>query len=119
MLRSAWRAGGRPCLRNVNCPLGPATKLSKPFASVNSPVLRITYTLRAYGYRLSLKLLWLGYTVAEVSCPTKYFEEASSINFSRSVRYGLGCVATAIEFRLAKLQLVSSRLFPASLEDAC
>jgi glycosyltransferase involved in cell wall biosynthesis len=65
-----------------------------------------------FDNQMLAQILWLGYTVAEVSCPTKYFEEASSINFSRSVRYGLGCVVTAVEFRLAKLQLVSSRLFP-------
>lgn len=60
------------------------------------------------------QVLWLGYVVAEVSCPTKYFPEASSIDFPRSVRYGLGCVATAIRFRLAKMGLVGSRLFPAT-----
>ena len=55
---------------------------------------------------------WLGYRIAEISCPTKYFPEASSINFRRSVRYGLGCLATAITFRLSKTRLVDSKLFP-------
>jgi glycosyltransferase involved in cell wall biosynthesis len=58
------------------------------------------------------EILWLGETIAEVSCPTKYFEEASSIGFGRSVRYGLGCVTTALTFRLARLGIVRSRLFP-------
>lgn len=58
------------------------------------------------------QILWLGYVVAEVSCPTKYFPEASSIGFRRSVRYGLGCVATAITFRLARTGLLRSPLFP-------
>lgn len=58
------------------------------------------------------QILWLGETVAEVSCPTKYFPEASSIGFGRSVRYGLGCVATAVTFRLARLGLVRSPRFP-------
>lgn len=58
------------------------------------------------------QILWFGYTIAEVSCPTKYFPEASSINFGRSVRYGLGCLATAFRFRLAKLGFLRSRLFP-------
>jgi glycosyltransferase involved in cell wall biosynthesis len=58
------------------------------------------------------QILWVGETIAEVSCPTKYFEEASSIGFRRSVRYGIGCVATAVTFRLARLGLVRSRLFP-------
>lgn len=58
------------------------------------------------------EILWIGETIAEVSCPTKYFDEASSINFRRSVRYGIGCVATALVFRLARLGIVRSRLFP-------
>ena len=51
------------------------------------------------------QVLWLGYVIAEVSCPTLYFPEASSINFRRSVKYGLGCLSTAASFRLAKLGL--------------
>jgi glycosyltransferase involved in cell wall biosynthesis len=58
------------------------------------------------------QVLWLGYVVAEVSCPTKYHPEASSIGFGRSVRYGLGCVATAVAFRLARLGLLRSPMFP-------
>jgi glycosyltransferase involved in cell wall biosynthesis len=41
-----------------------------------------------------------GYRIAEVTCPTKYFEEASSINFSRSVKYGLGCLLISIQYAL-------------------
>jgi hypothetical protein len=41
-----------------------------------------------------------GFRIGEISCPTKYFDEASSISFSRSVRYGLGVVAEAVRFRL-------------------
>jgi len=62
------------------------------------------------------QILWLGYTVAEISCPTKYFAEASSINFRRSVRYGLGCLSTALKFRLSKMKLLNSALFPWSLK---
>jgi glycosyltransferase involved in cell wall biosynthesis len=51
-------------------------------------------------------------TMAEVSCPTRYLAEASSINFWRSVRYGFGCLWTALLFRLAKIRLVRSKLFP-------
>lgn len=65
-----------------------------------------------FDNQMLAQILWLGYTIAEVSCPTKYFEEASSINFRRSVRYGLGCVATALRYRLARWHLVESRLFP-------
>lgn len=57
------------------------------------------------------QVIWLGVSIAEISCPTKYFKEASSINFRRSVVYGLGCVATACAFRLAKMRLVRPKLF--------
>ena len=45
---------------------------------------------------------WLGFQIGEVSCPTSYAPDASSINFARSVRYGFGCLGTAAQFRLAK-----------------
>jgi glycosyltransferase involved in cell wall biosynthesis len=43
-----------------------------------------------------------GFRIGEVSCPTKYFEEASSINFRRSVKYGLGVIGTTLQFALQK-----------------
>jgi len=49
------------------------------------------------------EVLWRGYRIGEVSCPTKYFAEASSINFTRSLRYGFGCLGTGAAFRLAAL----------------
>ena len=57
------------------------------------------------------QILWHGFTIGEVSCPTKYFAEASSINFSRSVKYGFGCLSTGLKFRLAKMGLARPRLF--------
>ncbi|KQM67482.1 glycosyl transferase family 2 [Sphingomonas sp. Leaf17] len=54
---------------------------------------------------------WFDFRIGEISCPTKYFAEASSINFRRSCIYGLGCVRTAIVYRLAKMKLVRSALF--------
>ena len=54
--------------------------------------------------------IYLRYRLGEVSCPTKYFPEASSINFSRSVRYGLGVVATSLKFRLQKMGLGRFRI---------
>ncbi|MFO7601694.1 MAG: glycosyltransferase family 2 protein [Candidatus Desulfacyla sp.] len=58
------------------------------------------------------QIIWFGFAIAEVSCPTRYADEASSINFTRSVKYGIGCLTTALSFRLAKMGLFSSRLFP-------
>ena len=46
-----------------------------------------------------------GYSIGEISCPTKYFPEASSIGFARSVKYGLGVVGTSLEFRACRLGL--------------
>ena len=65
-----------------------------------------------FDNQMLAQILWLDYTVAEVSCPTRYFDEASSIDFARSVKYGLGCVATAVGFRLARWGLSSSALWP-------
>ncbi len=65
-----------------------------------------------FDNQMLAQIVWHGFTIAEVSCPTKYFPEASSINFSRSVKYGLGCLGVGAQFRLAKLGVVSSRLFP-------
>ena len=58
------------------------------------------------------EIAWLGMPIGEVSCPTRYAPEASSINFGRSIKYGFGCLATAVVFRLAKMRLVRSRRFP-------
>jgi glycosyltransferase involved in cell wall biosynthesis len=65
-----------------------------------------------FDNQMLAQILWHGFTIAEVSCPTKYFSEASSINLRRSIRYGFGCLATALAFRLAKMGLIRSRLFP-------
>lgn len=65
-----------------------------------------------FDNQMLAQILWLGYAVAEVSCPTKYFPEASSINLPRSIKYGLGCLFTAVEFRLTKMRLISSKRFP-------
>lgn len=65
-----------------------------------------------FDNQMLAQIHWLGYTIAEVSCPTKYFPEASSINFSRSATYGIGCMATAIQFRLTKLGLLGGKRFP-------
>ncbi len=65
-----------------------------------------------FDNQILAQIVWLGHTVAEVSCPTKYFAEASSINLRRSITYGFGCLLTAFTFRLAKMKMVTSRLFP-------
>jgi len=65
-----------------------------------------------FDNQMLAQILWFGYTIAEVSCPTKYFPEASSINLFRSITYGFGCLMTALLFRLGKMKIISSKLFP-------
>jgi glycosyltransferase involved in cell wall biosynthesis len=48
------------------------------------------------------QIFWQGFEIAEVTCPTKYFDEASSINFARSSKYGLGVLRVSMRYRLAK-----------------
>jgi len=64
-----------------------------------------------FDNQMLAQIFWHGFTIGEVSCPTKYFAEASSINLVRSIRYGLGCLATALSFRLSKLGLPVSKIF--------
>lgn len=55
--------------------------------------------------------VFAGFRLGEISCPTKYFPEASSINFRRSCIYGLGVIRTALSYRLCRLGLLKSPLF--------
>jgi glycosyltransferase involved in cell wall biosynthesis len=54
---------------------------------------------------------FFGFKIAEITCPAKYFPEASSINFVRSTIYGLGCLWTALQFRLTKMKIIRFNLF--------
>jgi glycosyltransferase involved in cell wall biosynthesis len=65
-----------------------------------------------FDNQMLAQVIWFGYTIAEISCPTKYFTEASSVGFWKSLRYGFGCLYVALTFRLAKMKVVSSKLFP-------
>ena len=57
------------------------------------------------------QIIYHDFNIAEISCPTKYFEEASSINFSRSVTYGLGVLGVSVKHRLSKWGLLSSKIY--------
>jgi len=65
-----------------------------------------------FDNQMLAQILWHKFTIGEVSCPTKYFAEASSINLYRSIRYGFGCLGTALKFRLVKMGVMRSKLFP-------
>ncbi|MEO8573321.1 MAG: glycosyltransferase family 2 protein [Pyrinomonadaceae bacterium] len=64
-----------------------------------------------FDNQMLAQVVHFGYRVGEISTPTRYFAEASSINFTRSVRYGLGVLATSLQFRLHRMKLYRSRIF--------
>ncbi len=64
-----------------------------------------------FDSQILAQVLWAGYLIAEVSCPTKYFKEASSINFRRSVKYGFGVLGVSLQFRLARMGLMRPSIF--------
>ena len=71
-----------------------------------------------FDNQMLAQILWHGFTIAEVSCPTKYFPEASSINLRRSIKYGFGCLSTGLKFRLAKWGIGSKLFRPAREREA-
>lgn len=64
-----------------------------------------------FDNQMIAQAVFFGYRVGEISCPTRYFEEASSINFSRSVTYGLGVLMTSLRYRFQRMKLYRSRIF--------
>jgi glycosyltransferase involved in cell wall biosynthesis len=57
------------------------------------------------------QIIYGNFGIAEITCPTKYFEEASSINFARSTKYGLGVIRVSINHMLAKAGIRSNKLY--------
>lgn len=76
---------------------------------------KIPFEINSFDFvfdnQMLAQIIWFGYTIAEVSCPTRYYAESSSINFFRSLKYGVGCLWTALTFRLAKMKIVHSSRF--------
>ena len=64
-----------------------------------------------FDNQMLAQIIYRNFRIAEVTCPAKYFEEASSINFRRSMVYGIGCLITAVQFRLSKMKLLRSMIF--------
>ena len=60
-----------------------------------------------FDNQMLAQIMFKGYEIAEITCPTKYFEEASSINFRRSSVYGLGVLMTSVKYFFAKIKLIS------------
>jgi glycosyltransferase involved in cell wall biosynthesis len=64
-----------------------------------------------FDNQMLAQIIFFGFRIGEISCPTRYFAEASSINFRRSVKYGFGVLATSLQFRLQKLHLANFGIF--------
>jgi glycosyltransferase involved in cell wall biosynthesis len=64
-----------------------------------------------FDNELLAQIFYKGYEIAEITCPTKYFDEASSINFSRSLKYGLGVLRVSLQYALQKTGIAKFRLF--------
>lgn len=76
---------------------------------------KVPFEINSYDFvfdnQMLAQIIWQGYIIAEVSCPTQYYAESSSINFLRSVKYGFGCLGTALSFRLARMKIIPSKRF--------
>ena len=64
-----------------------------------------------FDNQILAQVIYMGYDIAEISCPTMYAKEASSINFRRSVIYGFGVLSTSIKYSLDKTGIYHSSLF--------
>jgi glycosyltransferase involved in cell wall biosynthesis len=67
-----------------------------------------------FDNQMLAQIIAFGFRIGEISCPTKYMDEASSISFRRSVTYGLGVLRTSLKFRLWKMRILQSQLFSES-----
>jgi glycosyltransferase involved in cell wall biosynthesis len=86
------------------------------YRAFSSEVLRnINYMANnddfVFDNEMLAQIFMAGYDIAEVTCPTKYFDEASSINFSRSVKYGMGVLRVSLAYRMHKWGLVKNKIF--------
>jgi len=88
---SGYRAFSKEVLENINYEVN-----SNDFVFDNQMLAQIFYK---------------GYEIGELTCPTKYFEEASSINFKRSAKYGMGVLITSMQYFFAKLGLGKAKIF--------
>lgn len=86
------------------------------YRAFDSEVLRkINYHANSddfvFDNQMLAQIFFAGYDIAEVTCPTKYFDEASSINFSRSMKYGLGVIGVSLQYFLSKLGVMKAGIF--------
>lgn len=86
------------------------------YRAFDSEVLRkINYHANSddfvFDNQMLAQIFFAGYDIAEVTCPTKYFDEASSINFSRSMKYGLGVLGVSLQYFFTKLGVMKAEIF--------
>ncbi len=76
---------------------------------------KVNYKLNSddfvFDNQMLAQIFYAGYEIAEITCPTRYFDEASSINISRSIRYGLGVLGVSLSYALQKTGLFKFRIF--------
>jgi glycosyltransferase involved in cell wall biosynthesis len=86
------------------------------YRAFSSEVLRkINYHANSddfvFDNEMLAQIFYAGYEIAELTCPTKYFTEASSINFSRSLKYGMGVMSVSFKYRFQKMKLARYKIF--------
>ena len=64
-----------------------------------------------FDNQMLTQAIYFGYRIGEISCPTRYLPDSSSIGLARSLRYGLGVLWTSVQFRLQRLRLGRFRIF--------
>jgi hypothetical protein len=64
-----------------------------------------------FDNQMLAQICYAGYEIAEVTCPTRYFDDASSINFRRSFTYGMGVLRTSLSYRMNRWGLARSRIY--------
>jgi glycosyltransferase involved in cell wall biosynthesis len=78
-------------------------------------LLKVNYEANSEDFvfdnQMIAQLFYKGFEIGEITCPTKYFKDASSINFKRSVKYGFGVLGVALSYRLQKWKLAKFRIF--------
>jgi glycosyltransferase involved in cell wall biosynthesis len=76
---------------------------------------RVNYKLNSddfvFDNQMLAQIFYAGYEIAEITCPTRYFDEASSINISRSIRYGMGVLGVSLSYALQKTGIFKFRIF--------
>lgn len=76
---------------------------------------KINYNINSddfvFDNQMIAQICYAGFEVAEITCPTKYFEEASSINIRRSIKYGFGVISVSLLYFFNKIKILKSRIF--------